>query len=91
MNGNRRVQDVTQVFDNRWNVNNDYRGRKEFLDGRRQHFNKMYNIQDRNVQKEEILRANSVDGKIESLNQKMSAANSGERIAKMNNFRNNFR
>lgn len=88
---NKRLQDVSQVFDSRWNVNHNYKERTEFLDSRKAHFKKMYKIQDKNVQRQEILRANSIEGKLENLNQKMSAVNSNNRVAKMNDFKNNFR
>lgn len=91
MNFNKRVQDLTQVFDSRWKVNNDYQGRKEFLDNRKEHFNKLYNIKDKSEKRQEILRANSVDGRVENLNQRINAVNSSERINKMNNFKSNFR
>lgn len=91
MNFNKRVQDVSQVFDSRWNANHNYQEKKQFLDNRKEHFNKMYNIQDKDVRKQEILRANSVNGKIEGLNQRMGAVNSNERLARRNDFKSNFR
>ena len=47
MEFNRRVKDVNQVFDSQWKVNHNYKERQEFLDKRQQHFNKMYNIKDK--------------------------------------------
>lgn len=90
MKFNKRRQDVTEVFDRRWQVNNNYQEKKQFLDDRKQHFNKLYNIKDKDERKQEILWANSVDGRIESLNQRMNAVNSNERMARRNDFKNNF-
>lgn len=87
----KRVQDVGQVFDSRWKANHGYQERKEFLDGRKQHFNKMYNIQDKDERKKEFLRASSVDGQVQRLSDKMNAADAGNRMGKMIDFKNNFR
>ena len=75
MNINKRTQDISQVFDSQWNVNHNYSEVKKFHASRREHFNKMFNIEDKDKRKEAILRASSVNGKIENLNQKMSAMN----------------
>lgn len=91
MEFNRRVKDVNQVFDSQWKANHNYKERQEFLDKRQQHFNKMYNIKDKQDIKKEILNANSVNGRVESLNQNMRAANEGQRLNRMNNFKSNFR
>ena len=91
MNFNKRVEDVSQVFDRRWNVNQDYRGRKQFLDDRKDHFKKMYNIQDKEDRKQEILKANSVSGQVQNLNERMQAANNAQRTMQRNNFKSNFR
>ena len=88
---NRRVQDINQVFDRNWNVNRNNQERREFLDYRKEHFRKMYNIKDKTDQRAEILRANSVDGQIEALNSRMQAMNSGEKINRISNIKNNFR
>lgn len=87
----KRVQDASQIFDRRWQVNNNYKEKQEFFNARQQHFNKMYNIKDRNEKKQEILRANSVEGQIASLNQRMQAVSSGEQINRLNQLKNNFR
>lgn len=84
---NKRVQDVNQVFDRNWNVNKNNQERREFLDYRKEHFRKMYNIKDKADKRAEILRANSVEGQVEALNNRMQAMNSGQRINRMNNFR----
>lgn len=88
---NKRVQDVNQVFDRNWNVNRNNQERREFLDYRKEHFRKMYNIKDKTAQRAEILRANSVEGQVEALNSRMQAMNSGQRMNRMNNFKDSFR
>lgn len=92
----KRGQDLTEIFDSRWQVNHDYQGRKEFLDSRKDHLKRMYDVQDRNnvqmnARRQEILRANSVNGRVENLNQRMDAANTSQRMARLNDFKNNFR
>lgn len=91
MEVNRRVQDVSQVFDRNWNLNNNNKTRKEFLDGRKEHFKRMYNIKDKAERRQEILRANSVNGQVESLNNRMQAMKQGQSRIRMNDFKNNFR
>ncbi|MCI6266725.1 MAG: hypothetical protein MR598_07780 [Erysipelotrichaceae bacterium] len=91
MEFNKRVKDVSQVFDSQWNVNHDYQERKNFQDARKEHFNRMFQIQEKEEHKKEILRANSVDGKVQTLTEKMQAANANERFARRNEFKNNFR
>ena len=91
MECNKRVRDVNQVFDIQWNVNHNYAEKKKFFDGRKAHFNKMYDIQEKVDRRKEILQSNRVDGKIQSLNEKMNAASANERLARRNDFRNNFR
>ena len=53
----------------------------------------MYGVSDNNanVRREEILRANSVKGRVENLNQRMDALKSSERMSRMNDIKNNFR
>lgn len=91
MEFNKRVKDASQVFDSQWKVNHNYKERQEFLNQRQEHFNKMYNIKDKQDMRKEILNANSVNGRVESLNQNMRAASESQRLNRMNNFKNNFR
>lgn len=91
MEFNKRVQDVSQVFDSQWNVNHNYQEVKNFHDNRKAHFNRMYNIKDKNFRRQEILKANSVNGKIENLNRRINAVSSNEQLARRNEFKNNFR
>lgn len=91
MEFNKRVQDVTKVFDSRWEVNHNNQERKEFLDSRKEHFNKMYQIQDREERRKEILWSHSVEGQVNRLNDQMNSASNVNRMGKMNNFKNNFR
>ena len=88
---NKRVQDIDQVFDRNWNVNRNNQNRQKFLDGRKEHFKKMYNIQDKEDRSQEILRSNSVSSQVENLNQRMQAVNQNQNRMKMNNIKNNFR
>ena len=91
MEFNKRVKHASQVFDSQWKVNNNYKERQEFLNQRQEHFNKMYNIKDKQDMRKEILNANSVNGRVESLNQNLRAASESQRLNRMNNFKNNFR
>ena len=91
MEFNKRVQDISQVFDRNWNVNNNNQSRKEFLDSRKEHFKKMYNIHDREDRRQEMLKANSVNGQVKNLNERMQAMNNGQNMMRRNDFKNNFR
>ena len=51
----------------------------------------MFNIKDKTDQRKEILYQNSVEGQVKSLNERMNAMNQGNRINRMNNFRNGFK
>lgn len=88
---NNRVQDVSQVFDRNWQVNRNNTQRREFLDSRKEHFKRMYNIQDKTDHRQEILRANSVNGQVQNLNERMRAMNNGQNMMRRNDFKNNFR
>jgi len=86
---NRRVQDTTQVFDRRWNVNKNKANNE--VAARKEHFNRMFNIQDKVDQRKEILYQNSVQGQVKALNERMNAMNEGNRVNRMNNFKSNFK
>ncbi len=88
---NKKVSDVSQVFDQQWNVNHNYQETKQIIENRKQHFNKMYNIQDKEERKKEILKANSVDGRVKRLEENMKAANGANLLGKMNDFKNHLR
>ena len=73
----RRTQDLETVFNNRWEANNyNKNGFKEMSEQRKDHFNRLYNIKSKDQQRKEILEANSVNGKVASLEAKMKAASS---------------
>lgn len=91
MEFNKRVQDLSQVFDRTWNVNKNNMERKEFLDHRKDYFKRLHNIPDKNDQRKELLRANSVNGQVQNLNERMNNMNNSQRIARMNDLKNNFR
>ena len=59
---NRRVQDPTQVFDRRWTANKNKAN--EAVQSRKEHFNRMFNINDKTDQRKEILYQNSSTSKL---------------------------
>lgn len=87
MNFNKRVLDVGQVFDKQWNANHNYKEKQEFLDERKQHFNKMHNIVDKDARKKEILNASSVEGRVNRLEANMKSIQSNDLFRGKNNFR----
>ena len=89
MNINKRVQDPTQVFDRRWTVNQNKATKQ--VEERKEHFKRMFNIKDKTDQRKEMLYQNSVQGQVNSLNERMNAMNQGKRVNRMNNFRNGFK
>lgn len=89
MNMNKRVQDPTQIFDRRWTVNQNKATKQ--VEERKQHFNRMFNIKDKTDQRKEMLYQNSVEGQVNALNDRINSMNQGNRINKMNNFRNGFK
>lgn len=86
---NRRVQDTETVFNRRWNANQNKATKQ--VEMRKNHFNRMFNIQDKQDQRKEILYQNSVDGQVKALNERINAVNQGNQINRMNNFRNGFK
>lgn len=86
---NNRVEDLTKVFDRRWAA--DKNKANEAVQQRKEHFNKMFNIQDKDAQRKDMLYQNSVNGQVNSLNERMNAMNQGNRINRMNNFKNGFK
>lgn len=46
MEMNRRVKDVSEVFDKQWNANHSYQEVKKQSEERKRHFNRMYQIED---------------------------------------------
>jgi hypothetical protein len=51
----------------------------------------MYNIHDREDRRQEMLKANSVNGQVKNLNERMHAMNSSLNRMRMNEFKNNFK
>ena len=86
---NRRVQDVETVFNRQWTVNKNKA--TEQVERQKAHFNRMFNIQDKQDKRKEILYQNSVEGQVKALNERMNAMNQGRQINRMNNFRNGFK
>ena len=89
--GNKRVQDLTQVFNRNYQVNKTNGGSNNAVNQRKEFFNRMYNIKDKESKREEILRSNSVDGQVKALNDRINAMNGSQNRNRMNDFRNNFR
>ena len=86
---NRRVQDITQIFDRRYNANKNKAN--QAVQSRKEHFNRMFNINDKEDHRKEFRYQNSVEGQVKNLNDRMNAMNQGNRIDRMNNFRNGFK
>ena len=91
MDFNKRVQDVSQVFDRQWSVNRNTQEKKAFFDNRKVQCLGIDSKTQVKNRRQEILRANSVSGQINRLNEKMQAMDASQRLAKMNDFKNNFR
>ena len=73
---NNRIQNIDTIFDKTWKANNyNTNGMKEKVEHKKDFFNKLYNIKPKEERKKEILHANSVEGKVESLNQSMQSLN----------------
>ena len=86
---NKRVQDLETVFNQRWEVNKNKATKQ--VERQKNHFNKMFNIQDKSIQRQDILYQNSVEGQVKALNERINVANTGNKINRMNNFRNGFK
>ena len=86
---NNRVEDLTKVFDRRWAA--DKNKANDAVQQRKEHFKKMFNMQDKDVQRKDMLYQNSVNGQVNSLNERMNAMNQGNRINRMNDFKNGFK
>ena len=96
MQFNKRVQDLSQVFERTWNVNKNNQERESFLEQRKAYFKKIHNISDDAEQRKadrrrEMLRANSVGGQVQNLNERMNNMNGSQRIDRMNSFKSNFK
>ena len=82
----KRTQDLEEVFNQRWKANNFHQnGVKQNIEKNKEFFNKMYNIKSKEDKKKEMLEANSVNGRVARLEEKMKAASAG--FNKKNNFR----
>lgn len=87
----KRVNDVEKVFDKCWQANHNRENVKQYSEDRKKHFQKMYNIKDKEEHKKEVLEFHSVNGRVKRLEDNMNAANAANKLDKMNSFRNNFR
>lgn len=92
MNFNRRVDDISVVFDKNWSVNNNNQERRDFIQHRKDYIKGMYSANDERLnRRNELLRANSVDGQVKNLNERMQAMNDNQRMFRSNDLKNNFR
>ncbi len=83
----KRIRDVSEVVDSQWKANHNYQEIKKYNEGRKAHFNKMYNIRDKEDMKKEILEANSATGQIKRLQENMNASRGNDLFRNRNNFR----
>ena len=83
----KRIRDVSEVVDSQWKANHNYQEVKKYNEGRKAHFNKMYNIRDKEDMKKEILEANSATGQIKRLQENMNASRGNDLFRNRNNFR----
>ena len=92
MNFNRRVDDISVALDKNWSVNNNNQERRDFIQHRKHYIKGMYSANDDRLnRRNEILRANSVDGQVKNLNERMQAMNDNQRMFRSNDLKNNFR
>lgn len=76
----KRNNDLTEVFDQKWNANH---GNNEMVQQKKKDFNfKMFGIRDKDDVRREKREANSVNGRVNNLNQRMSS------MRNMNRFNN---
>ena len=75
------------MVDSQWKANHNYQEIKKYNEGRKAHFNKMYNIRDKEDMKKEILEANSATGQIKRLQENMNASRGNDLFRNRNNFR----
>ena len=83
----KRIRDVSEMVDSQWKANHNYQEIKKYNEGRKAHFNKMYNIRDKEDMKKEILEANSATGQIKRLQENMNASRGNDLFRNRNNFR----
>lgn len=83
----KRVNDIEKVIDSQWKANHHYQEIKKINDSKKKHFNKMYNIQDKETRKEEILKTNSVEERVKRLEENMKSASMNELFRGKNRFR----
>lgn len=87
-NFNSRVQDLTQVFDNKWQANH---GNNEKIQKEKDDFNwKMYGIKSEKERKKEAREKNTVDYKVEKLSEQVNFATQSQHNMQMNKYKNNF-
>ena len=85
---NKRVEDLTKVFDKRYSANN---GNYEKVSQAKKDFNyRMFGIRDKEDKRQELREANSPQGQVNRLNERIGNAKSINNINRMNNIRGRF-
>ena len=79
------------MFDRNWQVNKNNQKRQEFFRERKEHFNRMFNIRDKEGMKQDVLKSNSVEGQVNNLNARINGVVSSQNRMRMNDFKNNFK
>ena len=83
----KRVSDIEKVVDSQWKANHNYSQIKNLNDSRKDHFNRMFNIKDKETRDREIREANSIDGKLKRLDDNMKAMRGNDLLRNRNPFR----
>ena len=90
-NFNRRNIDTSQIFDEKYKVNQ----RREINEKNRQREtsfkNRLYDVDNMQILKEKNIKENTVTSKVEALNQKINANNAMYKNSAMNNLKDRFK
>ena len=77
----RKQPDLSKVFNQTWNANNyKTNGVVNQMNQSKERFNKINGIKSKEQEHKEILRANSVEGQIERLNQQMNTLKNNNKL-----------
>lgn len=90
-NFNRRNIDTSQIFDEKYKVNQ----RREINEKNRQREisfkSRLYDVDNMQILKERSIKENTVTSKVEALNQKINANNTMYKNSAMNNLKDRFK
>lgn len=90
-NFNRRNIDTSQIFDEKYKVNQ----RREINEKNRQREtsfkNRLYDVDNMQILKERSIKENTVTSKVEALNKKINANNAMYKNSAMNNLKDRFK